>query len=70
MNDHISMYSREREAGLSWADVWDNSFWNLLCPEFFYHAYFTGLIYSLETEVTILTSVDHKLPLRKRPSES
>ncbi len=67
MNDHITMYGREREPELDYSDVWENTYMNYICPEFFYHFFFCGVIFSLETEVDLFNiSVDNKLPLRKR----
>ena len=45
------MYGREREPELTYTDVWENSFMNIINPEYFYHFFFCGIIFSLETEV-------------------
>lgn len=64
MKDHITMYGREREPELDFTDVWENSFMNYVCPEYFYHFFFCGVIFSLETEVNYnLIKVDYQLSL-------
>ena len=68
MNDHITMYGREREPELDYSDVWENTYMNFLNPEYFYHFFFCGVIFSLETEVCLLIIVDNQLSLRKRSS--
>ena len=40
---------------------------NFLNPEYFYHFFFCGVIFSLETEVCLLIIVDNQLSLRKGP---
>ena len=58
------MYGREREPELDFTDVWENTYMNYICPEYFYHFFFCGIIFSLETEVLIHEFlVDNKLPL-------
>ena len=47
------MYGREREPELDFTDVWENTYMNYIFPEYFYHFFFCGVIFSLETEVLI-----------------
>ena len=34
------MYGREREPELDFTDVWENTYMNYICPEYFYHFFF------------------------------
>jgi hypothetical protein len=45
------MYGRETPDELDFADVWESTYTNFICPEYFYHFFFCGIIYSFETEV-------------------
>ena len=60
-NEVIGNYGRDKPDELDFTDVWDISFINLLNPEYFYHSWFCGFLYTFETEVNIL----HCIPLNK-----
>ena len=53
-NDIISNHGREEPKELDFTDVWETSYLNLLNPEYFYHSWFCGFLYTLEPEVYIL----------------
>mmetsp|Transcript_20141 Transcript_20141/g.23221 ORF Transcript_20141/g.23221 Transcript_20141/m.23221 type:complete len:239 (+) Transcript_20141:30-746(+) len=52
-NDMIQNYTSEMPDELDYTDVWDHSYLNLICPEYFYHPWFGGVLYTAEPEWTI-----------------
>eukprot|EP01017_Pseudomicrothorax_dubius_P011955 TRINITY_DN1463_c0_g1_i10.p1 TRINITY_DN1463_c0_g1~~TRINITY_DN1463_c0_g1_i10.p1 ORF type:complete len:239 (-),score=56.22 TRINITY_DN1463_c0_g1_i10:39-755(-) len=53
IQDNIKLYGREKPDELDYSDVWDSTYENVFSPEYFYHSFFCGWIYTLETEYTI-----------------
>ena len=51
-NDLIQHFGREMPDELDFNDVWDTSYLNLVCPEYFYHSWFCGILYTAEPEVS------------------
>jgi len=49
----IYNYGRQLPDDLDFTNVWDHSYLNLICPEYFYHSWFCGFLYTFETEYTI-----------------
>lgn len=50
-NDNIRLYSREEPDELDFEEVWDGAWNNMMMPDFFYFAFFCGVIYTFEPEV-------------------
>jgi len=53
VNENITLYGREKPDELSFTDVWDTSYFNVICPEYFYHTWFCGFLTTIEPEWTI-----------------
>lgn len=51
VNQMIQHYTSEAPDQLDYTDVWDHSYLNLICPEYFYHPWFGGVLYTAEPEV-------------------
>ncbi len=58
LNDDIRLFGREEPDQLDYSDVWESTYQNLICPEYFYHLFFCGIIYSFETEVEKICTND------------
>ncbi|KAL4450992.1 hypothetical protein ABPG74_021314 [Tetrahymena malaccensis] len=53
LKDDIRLYGRDKPDELDFTDVWESSYQNIICPEYFYHFWFCGIVYSFEPEWTI-----------------
>lgn len=51
LHDDIRLFGREKPDELDYTDVWESSYLSLISPEFFYHVFFCGLLYTFENEV-------------------
>ena len=51
LQDDIRLFGREKPDELDYTDVWESTYLSLICPEFFYHVFFCGFLYTLENEV-------------------
>ncbi|EGR27071.1 NADH-ubiquinone oxidoreductase, putative [Ichthyophthirius multifiliis] len=49
----ITLFNRQQPDEIDFADCWEHSYQNVFCPEYFYHFWFCGIVYSFEPEWTI-----------------